>query len=182
LLLPKLSDAQIAWVIQQVATYIEQQHQTFVGRAVHLDSVQKGTMQPFFPGSTLDSARVVVLSGERVGNPTFYGDVIWMRFVGNSLPDFGHMAAITFLDTIVSHESFTNELLFHELVHVVQDEKLGLADFAAKYVTGFLTGGSYEAIPLEINAYQLTHQFAAAPMNPFSVEEEVQAWIDAGRF
>jgi hypothetical protein len=180
--LPKLSDAQIAWVTQQVATYIEQQRQTFVRRAVHLDPVQQGAMQPFFPGSTLDSARVVVLSGERVGNPTFYRDLIWVGFAGTSLPDFGHMTAITFLNTIVSHELFTNELLFHELVHVVQYEKLGLTDFAAKYVTGFLSGGSYEAIPLETNAYQLEARFAAAPTKPFSVEAEVQTWIDAGKF
>ena len=104
-----------------------------------------------------------------------------LGFAGNSLPDFAHMTAITFVDTIVSHEPFTNELLFHELVHVVQYEKLGLADFADKYVRGFLSGGSYEAIPLERNAYQLAARFAAVPMNHFSVEADVQAWIDAGR-
>jgi hypothetical protein len=92
------------------------------------------------------------------------------------------MAAITFVDTIVSHESFTNELLFHELVHVVQYEKLGLADIAHKYVRGFLGGGSYEVIPLEVNAHQLETRVAAAPAGPLSVEAEVQAWIEAGRF
>ncbi|MBZ5698691.1 MAG: hypothetical protein LAN18_09110 [Acidobacteriia bacterium] len=180
--LPKLSDAQIAWVIQQVAAYIGEQRQIYIGRAVPLDSVQKGALLPFSPGSALDSARVVVHSGERIGNPPFYGDLIRMWLAGNSLPDFARMAAITFVDTIVSHEPFTNELLFHELVHVVQYQKLGLADFAGKYVRGFLDGDSYEAIPLEKNAYQLAARFAAAPMNLFSVEAEVQAWIDAGRF
>jgi hypothetical protein len=105
-----------------------------------------------------------------------------MWFAWNSLPDFARMAAITFVDTIVSHEPFTNELLFHELVHVIQYEKFRLADFADKYVRGFLNGGSYEAIPLEKNAYQLAARFGAAPMSPYSVEAEVQAWIDAGRF
>jgi hypothetical protein len=63
------------------------------------------------------------------------------------------MAAITFIDTVVFHEPIENRLLFHEFVHVVQYDKLGLGEFAAKYVNGFLTGGSYEAIPLERNAY-----------------------------
>jgi len=58
--------------------------------------------------------------------------------------------------------------------------KLGLAAFAAKYVTGFLKGVSYEAIPLEMNAYQLDARFASKPSS--SVETEVQAWIDAGKF
>lgn len=180
--LPKLTVAQIAWVIQLVAAYIGEQRDIYVRRAAPFTSSQKGALQPFFPGSALDSARVVVLSGERVGNPPFYGDLIRMGFAGNSLPDFARMAAITFVDTVVSHEPFSHRLLFHELVHVVQYEKLGLADFSRKYVTGFLSGGSYEAIPLEMNAYQLEARFAAAPTNPFSVEAEVQAWIDVGRF
>ena len=46
--LPKLNDAQIAWIIQQVAAYIGGQREIYVGRAVPLDSVQKGTLQRFF--------------------------------------------------------------------------------------------------------------------------------------
>jgi hypothetical protein len=92
------------------------------------------------------------------------------------------MTAITFVDTVVSHEAFTANLLFHELVHVVQYAKLGLKEFAAKYVRGFLNGGSYEAIPLEMNAYELDARFAAAPQKAFSVVGEVQQWIDHGRF
>ncbi len=62
MLLPKLSDAQIAWIIERVAGYIVGQRQTYRLRAVPLDRNQKTTMQPFFPESTLDSARVVVLA------------------------------------------------------------------------------------------------------------------------
>jgi len=76
-----------------------------------------------------------------------------MGFDLAALPNFAFMAAITFVGTVVSHETVTDRLLFHELVHVVQYEKLGLSQFAAKYVSGFLSGGSYEAIPLEMNAY-----------------------------
>jgi hypothetical protein len=49
-------------------------------------------------------------------------------------------------------------------------------------VRGFLSGGSYEAIPLERNAYALEARFAAAPAKPFSVAHEVKQWIDRGRF
>ena len=57
----KLSDAQIGWVIEQVAAYIDEQRDLYVRRAVPLASVEKGALQPFFPGSTLDLARIVVL-------------------------------------------------------------------------------------------------------------------------
>jgi hypothetical protein len=180
--LPKLGDEQAEWVVQQVAAYIGGQRQTHRGKAVALSQNQKSVMLPFFPELTLDSVRVVVLAEQRVINPPFYGELIKIGFEAASLPDFSLMAAITYVDTVVSHEPFTDRLLFHELVHVVQYEKLGLAEFAAKYVTGFLSGGSYEAIQLEMNAYELDARFAATPTKPFSVADEVQSWIDRGRF
>ena len=180
--MPNISAAQIEWVIQQVAAYIEQQRQTYAYRTVPLNQSQTTTMQPFFPNSTLNSARVTVLVGDRVGNPPFYGELLKMGFEAGSLPDFGGMAAITFVDTVVSHVAFTDRLLFHELVHVAQYAKLGLREFAAKYVTGFLNGGSYEAIPLERNAYELDARFAGAPTKAFSVADEVQKWIEANRY
>ena len=91
------------------------------------------------------------------------------------------MAAITFVDTVVSHEPFTDRLLFRELVRVDQYERLGVAEFA-NYLTGFLGGGKYEAIPLEMNPYELDRRFASEPAKAFSVASEVGAWADAGRF
>ncbi|MGB7849147.1 MAG: hypothetical protein WBL63_26275 [Candidatus Acidiferrum sp.] len=129
--LPELLDAEITWVIQQVAEYIDRQRQVYRGKAVPPNAGQKTAMQPFFPASTLDSASVIVLSGEQVTNPHFYPELQRMGFDPGSLPDFSHMAANTFVDTVVSHEAFTGRLLFHELVHVVQYEKLGLGEFAA---------------------------------------------------
>lgn len=180
--LPKLKDSQIAWITKEVAGYIESQRQTYRQRAVPLNRNETAAMRPFFPPSCLDSTRVTVLSDHRVTNPPFYGQLIRLGFDPISLPDFRRMTAITFVDTVVSHAPFTDRLLFHELVHVVQYEKLGLPEFAAKYVKGFLSGGSYEAIPLERNAYELDGRFATGPSKPFLVDAEVETWIRAGRF
>jgi hypothetical protein len=180
--LPRLGPAQLDWVIQQVAVYIDQQRQTYRRGGVPLSQNQRTAMRPFFPASTLDSLRVVVLAGERVSNPPFYDELMKMGFEAATLPNFAFMAAITFVDTVVSHEPFTNRVLFHELVHVVQYEKLGLMEFAGKYVRGFLNGGSYEAIPLERNAHELDGRFGAEPTKAFSAPDEVQARIDAGTF
>jgi hypothetical protein len=180
--LPTLSVAQVDWVVQRVVAYIGQQRQTYRPSAAPLALSQKTAMRSFFPEPALDSSRLVLLAGQRVNNPPFYGELIKMGFEAASLPGFTLMAAITVVDTIVSHEPFTDRLLFHELVHVVQYQKLGLPEFAAKYVRGFLNGGSYEAIPLEVNAYELESRFAAEPAMPFSAEAEVRACIDGGRF
>jgi hypothetical protein len=180
--LPNLSATQVDWVVQRVVAYIGQQRQAYRPGAAPLSVSQKTAMLPFFPEPSLDSTRLVVLAGQRVNNPPFYVELTKMGFEAASLPDFAHMAAITFVDTVVSHEPFTDRLQFHELVHIVQYEKLGLERFAAKYVRGFLSGGSYEAIPLEMNAYELDDRFAAAPAKAFSVETEVQSWVDGDKF
>jgi hypothetical protein len=88
-----------------------------------------------------------LLAGRRVNNPRFYAELIQMGFARADLPDFAHMAAITFVDTVVSHELFTDRLLFHELVHVVQYAKLCLPEFVANYVKGFLRRGSIRGHP-----------------------------------
>jgi len=68
------------------------------------------------------------------------------------------------------------------LVHVEQYRQLGVPRFAGLYVRGFLNGGGYDGIPLEMNAYELGGRFEADPARKFSVEEEVTAWVKAGRF
>lgn len=180
--LPKLSETEIEWVIRRVAEYIEWQRKDYRKQAVPLSLNQVEAMEHFFETSALDTTRIVVLNGKRVGNPPFYGELAQMGFEPADLPNFSLMAAITFVDTVVSREPFADRLLFHELVHVVQYEKLGLAEFASRYVRGFLSGGSYDGIPLEMNAYELDGRFAGAPTRAFSASDEVQRWIDGGRF
>ena len=98
------------------------------------------------------------------------------------MPDFGIMAAITFGNVVVSHQPFTHGLLFHELVHVEQYRQLGIQQFSSLYVRGFLTGGGYDGIPLEKNAYMLGARFEANPRQQFSVSDEVADWIRHDRF
>jgi len=180
--LPNLSPGQVEMIVGWVADYIEVKRQTYSANASPLDNNQKAIMAPFFLEPVLNSTRVVVLTGERVSNPPFYSALVEMGIEESLLPDFSEMDAITFVDTIVFHQAIANRTLFHELVHRVQYEKLRLAQFAANYFNGFLAGGSYEAIPLEQNAYELDERFAEEPETMFSVEEEVQDWIDLDVF
>jgi hypothetical protein len=82
---------------------------------------------------------------------------------------------------IVSHEEFTDALLFHELVHVTQYAQMGVKEFAARYVNGFIQGGSYEEIPLEKNAYLLEERFSKDAARVFSVDDEVRQWREGGK-
>jgi hypothetical protein len=178
--LPQLSPAQIQEMAALVASYIRGQRDAFAQRASELPPALQVQINCFFGPELLHSTRAVVLQDERVGDPDFYPMLEGLGFT--NLPDFTGMAAITFSDVIVSHEPFGGPLLFHELVHVEQYRQLGVDRFAELYVNGFLSGGSYEAIPLENNAYGLEGVFRQAPHRRFSVEEEVSAWIRERRF
>jgi hypothetical protein len=173
--MPELSPEQIQHLSSLVADYIRTQRENFAARAVNVPAELRLRLNPFFRADVLNTARVVVLENERVGNPESYPMLQALGFT--NLPDFGGMAAITFHDVIVSHEALTPPLLFHELVHGEQYRQLGVDRFAEFYVKGFLEGGSYEAIPLEVNAYGLEGNFRKAPHRAFSVEQAVAAWL-----
>ena len=137
-------------------------------------------MKEFFSPHLLDGVRVIYLGGPRVANPSFYSMLAEMGFA--NLPYFGEMAAITFSDVVVSHVPLTEGLLFHELVHVEQYRRLGVSRFAELYVRGFLSGGGYESIPFEVQAYALEARFEASPRQRFLVSDEVLNWISACRY
>jgi hypothetical protein len=177
---PKLTPDQIAQMSGLVSQYISTQREKYATRAIPLSVQQKTALMGFFSAEVLDGTRLLVLQGERVANPDFYPT---LRNVGfTDLPDQSTMGAITFSDVVVSHEPFSNGLLFHELVHVEQYRQLGIPRFSDLYVRGFLNGGSYEAIPLEVNAYSLEGRFEQNPTRQFSVEEEVRRWVVESKF
>lgn len=173
--MPQLPPEEIEKLSVLVAEYIRTQRDRFGARAAALPAALRVSANAFFCPEVFSSTRAVELQNERVPNPDFYPTLESLGF--ENLPDFRTMAAITFQDLIVSHEPLTPPLLFHELVHVEQYRQLGVDRFSELYVRGFLEGGSYEAIPLEINAYGLEGKFRQAPHRAFSVEEEVAAWL-----
>jgi hypothetical protein len=176
---PNLLPAQIAHISGLVAQYIRAQQDAYRAAAVPLTDGQRMTMAGFFPDTILQTARLCVLRGARVANPDFYPALQQMGF--RNLINFDQMAAITFENVVVSHEELTDQLLFHELVHVEQYRQLGIDRFAQLYVQGFLTGGGYDGIPLEMQAYALDARFHRAPATRFDVTSEIAEAIRADR-
>jgi hypothetical protein len=170
--LSKLSPAMISQMASMVEDYIASSRKKYASQAALLTNAQRAAMQPYFPAEVLDSTRLCVLRGTRVSNPSMYSMAKMMGI--RNLPDFSEMAAITFVDVIVSHEEFTDALLFHELVHIVQYAQMGLKEFASRYVNGFIQGGSYKEMPLEKSAYLFEVRFREG--QPFSVDDEVRQW------
>ena len=173
---PKLSPEQIAAFTQWVTEYIRAQRAHYYSRAVPLSFTE--IWSRFFSPVDMQRIRVVQPGQERVPNPPFYPELEKLGFSG--LPDFTKMAAITFDDVVVFHEPLTPQLIFHEMVHIVQYRLLGIDDFARLYVRGYLQGG-YDGTPLEICAYELDGRFIMGSVG-FDVESEVRSWIVNGRY
>lgn len=170
--LPKLSDKQIDELAGLVSAYIAEQRAGFGAKALPIPAEHILRLQAFFPADVLATVKVV---RGRAPEPGFY-TLVRMMGIRNA-PAFSGMAGITFQDVVVHAEPLDLQLLFHELVHAVQYKHLGLDGFASRYVRGFLSGGSYEEIPLEKQAYELEGRFAANPIAVFSVEDEVKQRI-----
>jgi hypothetical protein len=177
---PQLTPEQIAQVSGLVFQYITAQRQKYAPRAIPLSAQQKAAMAGFISLQVLESTRLLVLEREQVSNPEFYPMLQGLGFT--NLPDQSGTGAITFSDVVVSHGPFSSGLLFHELVHVEQYRQLGIPRFSELNVRGFLSGGSYEAIPLEVNAYTLEARYERNPAKQFSVADEVHSWVVGNKF
>jgi hypothetical protein len=178
--LPYLSPGQIKEICEAAEVHISEQRSRFWGRGTSLSREQISRLSAFFRTDLLKLIRLFVLEDERVPNPPFYPALRAMGF--DNLPDFALMEAVTFQDVIVSNEPCPEGVLFHELVHAEQYRQLGLGRFAELYVRGFLSGGGYDGIPLEVNAYTLGTRLEDGREERFSVESEVSSWIKRRAF
>ena len=171
-----LTPQQMAIFSQAVAEYINVQRNRYYSQGVPLTFGE--IWSRFFPAYDMERVRVLQPGRERVPNPPFYADLEELGFTG--LPNFTTMAAITFDDVVVFHDPLTPQLIFHEMVHVVQYRLLGIEEFARLYVRGYLNGG-YDGTPLEVCAYLLDERFIMGSVG-FDVVAEVKAWIAERRF
>ena len=109
------------------------------------------------------------------------------------LLDFSVRTAATFEATILVDPHATQgtpaqftDLIFHELVHVVQYRLLGVDQFAQLYVDGWMAGRArfrdnpsqrHMNILLEHIAVLLQERYSAAPAAMFSVEDVVRSLL-----
>jgi hypothetical protein len=178
--LPRLTEAEIKTLIEQAGRYAEGQRQRFLARAKPLDPSQNEAMRPFFSSQVLEDARMAVLENEALHNPSFIAELRARGF--ESLFDMNHLNAASFLDLLVFHGQVTKRLLFHGLVHTVQQRTLGFERWLEFYVRSVLKTGLRVAIPLEVQAYELDGRFVLTPASAFSVEDEVSSWAVSGRY
>jgi uncharacterized protein YjaZ len=157
----------VGFLIENGCRWVESQRDLHRSSARALSESERTELARFFEPETLNRARVKVALPDEAKT--------------DLLLTFNRMAGITFENTILISKSqmpFRTQLLpllFHELVHVVQYEVLGLHAFMERYVRGWAENGFiYHAIPLERDAYELQEQYEVDPRMGFSVTAEVR--------
>lgn len=164
----------LAYLITDGQGWVSEERDLHRPGAIPLDPQARSQFVLFFEDAVLDGARFKAVP--TINNPGFYRD---LEAKGYEIPlDFTSMHGITFVDTILLSQRFQQSwspaLLFHELVHVVQYQSLGIAEFVTRYINGWAENSyQYRAIPLEHDAYELQARYEARPTEPFSVAEEV---------
>jgi len=133
-------------------------------------------LHQIFPKDLLERSQLVVVTTKLPFPP--------VRSMG--LPEFGEMEnmsreGITYKNTFfINRFHQTESLCFHELVHVIQWERLGVDNFLLAYGVGLMQFGylDYRNSPLEDMAYSLETRFDRRSL-PTDVVGLVQQGTDA---
>lgn len=162
-------------IVENARQWVESQRDRYRPAARGLTEYERVGLVRFFTSESLDLTRIAW--GPAAEEPPFYAA---LQKLGLHYP-FSEANAVTYVDTIFFAERSGYRdppplsLLFHELVHVVQFEVLGVERFLRRYVEGYLEHGQvYGAIPLEAHAYELQRRYDLAPTIGFSVSADVR--------
>lgn len=149
--------------LPEVRGWIEDVMEKCKEQAVPVINLPFPNLEKVFPLDFLRKAKVVVVTGK----------VPFPPLSRMGLPELGEMEnmpmdGITYVDTFfVNHLCQTESLHFHELVHIVQWERLGVENFLLAYGVGLMQSSNlyqtfeeiYRNSPLEQIAYTLQEGF-----------------------
>jgi len=168
--------AMLPWLIEEGTRWVQSERDAHRPHARPLGDREVDALEPFFGPTILNLASIRFVG--RIHNPPFYP-----MLVQNEIPviDFAQGRGITFIDTIVISQDHMPSgpvplsLVFHELVHVVQYDLVGVDEFVSRYVGGwFAHGQEYSLIPIERQAYELQARYEANPVIGFPVGAHVR--------
>jgi hypothetical protein len=158
-----------------IQAWIEEVLSVHSNEAVSLESFGFKRLLAFFSRRLLEHTKVVITNKCPVPPLNALGLSQFARF------ETGEFRGITFLDTyfVLRSEVADEALHFHELVHVIQWEVLGLQRFLQMYAEGVERFAEYKDNPLERIAYAHQDRFTAGGP-PYDVEEAVRVELISG--
>jgi hypothetical protein len=158
----------LAAKIDDVRDWIEDTIAQYRSQATPVADLNLPKLSRYLPAWLLQKARTVHLTDLMPLLPQNEDDLQEVWGDGEAIT----YEAITYGDTIFLKEGFQSEVLyFHELVHVIQWDRLGTDNFLLAYLTGLLECG-YRENPLEKIAFFLQESFRHGKL-----PADVTGWI-----
>ncbi len=160
--------ASVKMMIPRILEWIDDTLERYRGDAVPVTEFEFTHLPLFFSQRLLESSRVVVLDSSPPLPPLILESMEILNFTGSQI------CGITYRDTFfVNAEWALDEALhFHELVHVLQWERMGAKRFLSAYALELLKHG-YLDNALERMAYAHQERFDIG-CEPYDVEREVK--------
>ncbi|MCJ7773773.1 MAG: hypothetical protein MUP22_11660 [Desulfobacterales bacterium] len=160
-------------ILPVVREWIEKTLEEHQDQAVPVINLDFSRIRKVFPPELLNRAKAVVVNG-KVPFPPLSD----MGFPEFAQTENMNMIGVTYKDTFfVSNLHQTESLYFHELVHIIQWERLGVDDFLLAYAVGLMQFG-YADSPFEEMAYSLQANFDKNAL-PDNIVEVIQDRTDA---
>lgn len=159
-------------ILPSVVAWIDDTLHKYQNRAVPVASLRLPRLGHVFPEDLLQRAKAVVVSGTVPLPP-----LSQMGLTALAEMEQQPIAGITYKDTFFVHFlCLTERLCFHELVHVVQWERLGVENFLRAYGAGLIQY-HYRESPLEKQAYDLEVAFEQGTL-PENIVERIRQDTD----
>jgi len=169
----------IAYLVENSTEWIRSQRAHHLALSKALPDTTRAALRGYFTDETLDRARFRYV--DEIENPGFYKE---FDRVGEPIPlDFSSWAGITFDEVILVNESLVpspppHSVVFHEMVHVVQYEVLGIEEFSRRYVQRFVQArNQYMNIPLETQAFEYQERFERSDGEIFDAERMIRSTL-----
>jgi hypothetical protein len=176
----ELTEELVLRVVARIREYMREQREEYLSIGKPLERGQVAVMKPFFSSTFLASVKVVQLVGRRIAEPSCCMEARAAGFHG--LPEFTHLASVTFQEVLVFNDKITERLLFQALVRSVQFQVLGLDRYVESFIRAFLATRWLFSVPLEAHAFELESKFATDRKRAFSVEDDVRMRVSQHRY
>jgi len=166
MIMPQLVDAFYS-TLPSLTNWINTVLEVSKNQAVPVLSLEFPRLNNLLPNDLLARTKVVLVPGQ-VPIPSFAD--MGLPNVGNISNQ--HLSGVTYKDTFFINESlrYAEGLYFHELVHAIQWEHLGEADFLLTYGATLYQYG-YENNPFELMAYKYQNKFDTNSLSPLVVDQ-----------
>ena len=158
------------YLMQKAEEWLYQQRKIYLTTSRHLSNEERLKLGGYFEKRILDLVRVA--TADRISNPEFYNELKEKKI---PIPmDFTSAVGLTLIDCVLFRKGFESiSILFHEMVHVVQNDLLGIKKLIELYFLELVRNkAQYRDVSFEVQAYTLADRFDRGK-SPFSVREIV---------